>query len=199
MGESSRCDRGHAGAVLDTVVIGDVRRTFWWDAGRPADAAVEPLRAVLFDLDGAWTDTDDVAPRHGLDDLVNSLFFAGVAIAVVSTGSRDRVEPLVREAFGEGIAHTVVTPDDLNAPGRDPDLHAHALWELGVGSEAALAVTSSARGLRAAAAAKVATLVVSTPHTAGQDFAGAAGVRGSYDGLLVSGCEVLHRRWWRDR
>ena len=92
---------------------------------------------------------------------------------MVSTGARSWVEPLVRQLIGDGIAQTIVTPDDLPHPGSEPDLHGHALWELGVGSEGALAVTSSARGLRAAAAAKLATLVVTTPYTAGQDFTGA--------------------------
>jgi beta-phosphoglucomutase-like phosphatase (HAD superfamily) len=253
--------------------VTDVRTTFWWDAGRPADASDEPLRAVVFDLDGALADLQrdgqrlafnaafadhgidvswnveqygrvmcigdekrriasalrkrgfgrvseeiaahvyrtkndlfsesvlvgDVTPRAGLDDLVNSLFFAGIAIAVVSSGLRDWVEPLVRQLIGDGIAQTIVTPDDLPRAGSVPDLHGHALWELGVGSEGALAVTSSAHGLRAAAATKLATLVVTTPYTEGQDFAGAASVRCGYDGLVAAGCEALHRRWWRDK
>ena len=143
--------------------------------------------------------TGDVKPRTGLDDLVNSLFFAGISVAVLSAGSRTWVEPLIRQLIGEGIAQTIVTPDDLPHPGPDPDLHGHALWELGAGSEGTLAVTSSARGLRAAASTKLATLVVTTPYTAGQDFTGAAVVRSGYDGLVAPGCEMLHRRWWRDR
>lgn len=260
-------------ATLVSMPVIDVRKTFWWDAGRPADASDEPLRAVIFDLDGALADLQrdgqrvafnaafaehgldiswnveqygrlvcigdekrriasalrrrgfgrvseeiaahvyrtkndlfsqsvlvgDVTPRDGLDDLVNSLFFAGISIAVVSAGSRSWVGPLVRQLIGEGIAQTIVTPDDLPYPGSDPDLHGHALWELGVGSEGALAVTSSARGLRSAAATKLATLVLTTPYTAGQDFTGAAAVRCGYDGLVASGCEILHRRWWRDQ
>ena len=73
----------------------------------------------------------DVTPRAGLDDLVNSLYFAGVPVAVVSTGARTWVEPLVRQLIGDGIAETIVTPDDLPDPRREPDLHGHALWELG--------------------------------------------------------------------
>src|SRR5882757_5693757 len=51
-------------------------RTFWWDAGRPAHAAVEPLKAVIFDLDGALADVERDGQRlafnaafaaHGLD------------------------------------------------------------------------------------------------------------------------------------
>jgi beta-phosphoglucomutase-like phosphatase (HAD superfamily) len=244
-------------------------RTFWWEAGRPAHAVVEPLKAVIFDLDGALADVErdgqrlafnaafaahgldiswtvgeygrlvciadeqrriasalrrrgfgrvsaeiaahvsrtkndlfeasvldgDVTARAGLEDLVNSLFFAGVPVAVVSTGSRSWVDPLVRQLIGDGIASIVVTPDDLPNPGREPDLYGHALWELGLAPESALAVTGTHGGLRAARAAKLATLVVTTGYTVGADFSGAIEVRSGYDGLLFSGCELLHRRW----
>lgn len=246
-----------------------VERTFWWDAGRPAGAAVEQLRAVVFDLDGALADVErdgqrlafnaafaahglditwtvqeygrlirigdeqrriasalrrrgfgrvsaeiaahvyrtkndlfeksvlggDVTARVGLDDLVNSLYFAGISVAVVSTGSRTWVEPLVRQLIGDGIAETVVTPDDLPNPGREPDLHGHALWELGLGPESALAVAGTHRGFRAARAAKLATLVLTTAYSVGADFTGAVEVRSGYDGLLSTGCELMHRRW----
>lgn len=250
-----------------------VERTFWWDAGRPADAAVESLDAVIFDLDGALADVErdgqrlafnaafaehgldinwtveeygrlvrigdeqrriasalrrrgfgrvsaeiaahvyrtkndlfqdsvlngDVTPRSGLDDLVNSLYFAGVPVAVVSTGDRKWVDPLVRQLIGDGIAETIITPDDLARPGREPDLHGHALWELGLAPERALAVAGTPRGLRAARAAKLATLVVTTGYTAGADFTGAVEVRCAYDGLLAAGCDQLHRRWQTGR
>mgnify|MGYP000320094078 CR=1 FL=1 len=50
--------------------------------------------------------------------------------------------------------------------------------------------------LRAARAAKLATLVVTTGYSAGQDFPGAVQVRAEYDGLLAVGCERLHKNWW---
>ena len=248
-------------------------RTYWWDAGRPADASLEPLGAVIFDVDGALADVErdgqrmafnaaftahgldiewtveeygrlvcigdekrriasalrrrgygrvsaeiaahvyrtkndlfeesvlggDVTPRAGLDDLLNSLYFAAVPVAVVSTGAPGWVAPLVRQLIGDGIAETIVTPDDLTRPGREPDLHGQALWELGIGPESALAVASTPRGLRAARAAKLATLVVTTEYSIGGDFADAAEVRSSYDNLLASGCELIHRRWWAGR
>jgi len=65
------------------------------------------------------------------------------------TGARRWVAPLVRQLMGDGIAETIVTPDDLTRPGREPDLHGHALWELGLAPEAALAVAGTPRGLRA--------------------------------------------------
>lgn len=162
-------------------------RTFWWEAGRPADAFVVPLGAVVFDL-SALAASDglldgDLAPWAGLDDLVNSLYFEAVPMAVVGMGPRDWVEPLVRQLTGAGIVDVIVTPDDLPGPGREPDLYGHALWELGVGPEAALAVTSMPRGLRVARAAKLATLLV----------------RSDYDGLSAAGCAAIHRRWWASR
>lgn len=260
-------------ATLVSMSVTCPARAFWWDAGRPALAAAEPLEAVIFDLDGALADVErdgqrrafntafaehglgiewsveeygrlvcigdeqrriasalrrrgfgrisaeiaahvhrtksemfedavlagDVTPRTGLDDLVNSLYFAGIPVAVVSTGARSWVDPLVRQLIGDGIADTVVTPDDLPRPGREPDLHGHALWELGLGPESALAVAGTARGYRAARAAKLATLVVATGYTLGADYTGAAEVRTSYDGLLAAGCDAVHRRYWAGR
>lgn len=247
------------------------RRAFWWNHGRPAGAAEEPLRAVLFNLDGALADLHrdghrvacnaafaahglnvrwsvgqyrnalriddeqrriaaalrrhghgrasvalaaevrrtkdelfeacvldgDVAPRPGLLDLVTGLFVAGIDVAVVSTGARSWVEPLTRQLIGDGIAATVVSRDDLPVVGPEPDVYGHALWELGLPPERALAVTGSAAGLRAASAAKLTTLVVTTPYTVGQDFSAAAAVRHHYDEpepLRAGGCEQLHRR-----
>jgi beta-phosphoglucomutase-like phosphatase (HAD superfamily) len=247
----------------------DLGRTFWWDVGRPAGAAVEPLRAVIFDLDGALADIErdghrvafnaafaahglaiawtapeygrlvritderrriasalrrrgfgrvsaeiaghvyrtktelfeasvlggDVAPRSGLADLVTGLFVAGVSVAVVGNGPRRWVDPLVRQLIGDGIAETVVTLDDLTGATPNPDLHGRALWELGLGPESALAVVGGGRGFRAAVAAKLATVVVTTGYTADHDYTGAAQVRSGYDGLLASGCTRLHQRW----
>jgi phosphoglycolate phosphatase-like HAD superfamily hydrolase len=259
--------------TLVGVTVACANRTFWWDVGRPADAAVEPLRAVVFDLDGALADLErdgqrvafnaafaahgldiswtvqeygrlvcigdeqrriasalrrrgygrvsaeiaahvyrtkndlfedsvcsgDVSPRSGLDDLVNSLYFTGIPVGVVSTGARGWVDPLVRQLIGEGIVETIVTADDFTSPGRTPDLHGRALWELGLAPEQALAVAGTPRGLHAARAAKLATLAVPTDYTVGADFTGAAEVRCGYDGLLAGDCEAVHRRWWAGR
>ena len=104
---------------------------------------------------------------------------------MVSKGARRWVAPLVRQLMGDGIAETIVTPDDLTRPGREPDLHGHALWELGLAPEAALAVAG--------------TPLVTTGYSIGGDFTGAAEVRSCYDGLLAGGCEQLHRRWQAGR
>lgn len=155
-------------------------RTFWWDRTGSADAD-EPLRAVIFDIDAiAHVDADgELAPRPGLIDLVMSLFVAGVWIGVVSRGRRTQVEPLVRELMGDGLVETIVTSDDADSTD-SADHYELALWELGIEPESALAVVGSAAGIRATAAAGLATVVVST----------------SYDHLSdAAGCERAQRRW----
>jgi beta-phosphoglucomutase-like phosphatase (HAD superfamily) len=182
-------------------------RTFWWDRARPTDADICQLRAVIFDVD-ALADFDrdgdlgpvdadegmldrDVEPRSGLIDLVMSLFVAGVWVAVVSTGRRACVETLVRELVGDGLVETIVTGDDMAAGKPRSELYRLALWELGIARENALAITGSVPGMRAAAAAGLATLVASGVFD--------CEVRSSYDSgdpLLADGCQRVHRRWW---
>jgi beta-phosphoglucomutase-like phosphatase (HAD superfamily) len=150
-------------------------RTFWWDRTRPDSADVDPLRAVIFDLDGAVADID-------LLDLVMSLFVSGVWVAVVSNGRRTEVEPLVRELFGDGLVETIVTGDDTESA--DPsDLFALALWEFGIEPESALALVGSSAALSAATDAGIAT--VSTDDVGDIDS--------------VSDCQRLHRRFWAER
>src|ERR1700726_2281982 len=47
-------------------------RRFWWDRAGPADAAVRPLPAVIFDLDGAMADIE----REGNREAFNAAFAA---------------------------------------------------------------------------------------------------------------------------
>ncbi len=80
----------------------------------------------------------------------------------------------------------------------DPEVYQCALAELGFAPEEALAVEDSALGLRAALDAGIATIVVTTDYTAGQDFTGTVAVRSSYGGtepLSTPLCQRLHRRW----
>ena len=144
----------------------------------------------------------DIAPRPGLVDLVASLAEAQIRIAVATTGRRGWVEPLVSQLLGEGIVETVVTGDDVTRLKPDPEVYLRALTELDLSPDNVLAVEDSALGLRSAVAAGIATLVVTTDYTAGQDFSGAALVGSEFDGacpLLAPGCRRLHRRWWTDR
>jgi beta-phosphoglucomutase-like phosphatase (HAD superfamily) len=163
-------------------------RTFWWDREPPAEAGI--LRAVIFDADSALADIErdgDMAAMTGLIDLVMSLFVAGIWVGVVSTRRRECVETLVRELVGDGLVETIVTVDDLPdgdvGPECDAELYRLALWELGITHRSALAVVGSRRGIRAAVAADLPAVLVTT----GYDGA---------DPLRAAGCQQAHRRWW---
>lgn len=140
----------------------------------------------------------DMSPRPGLLTLVKSLVGQGIRIAVATTGRRAWVEPLLVQLLGDGIVETVVTGDDVSRLKPDPEVYLRALERLDLSPDDALAVEDSALGLRAARAAGLATIVVTTDYTADQDFTGAATVRSSYDGadpLIAASCERIHRQW----
>jgi HAD superfamily hydrolase (TIGR01509 family) len=142
----------------------------------------------------------DLAPRPGLIDLVMDAFTAGVGVGVVTGGPRSWAEPLVRQLVGDGVVATVVTTDDITKPMPDPEAYQHALWELGISGEHALAVTGSASGLRAANAADLATVVITGDGA--PDLPTAAAVRPDYAGgepLRIADCQRLHGRWWAAR
>jgi beta-phosphoglucomutase-like phosphatase (HAD superfamily) len=171
--------------------------------GTSADALAGRIYRTKTAVFGDCVLGGDIAPRAGLIDLVMSLFVAGIWVGVVSTRRREWVETLVRQLVGDGLVETIVTVDDLPdtdaGPVCDAELYRLALWELGLTSRSVLAVEGSGRGLRAAVAAELPAVVVTTGYTADQQFVGAAQVRAGYDGadpLLAAGCQQAHRRWW---
>ncbi|ULE33838.1 HAD family hydrolase [Mycobacterium sp. IDR2000157661] len=142
----------------------------------------------------------DLSPRPGLVDFVMDAVGAGVEVAVVANGRRAWVEPLVRQLIGEGLVETVVAVEDVTKPMPDPEAHRHALDDLGVSAEDAVAVSGSACGLRAANAADLATVVVTGEGT--PDIPTALAVRPNFDGdspLTIADCQRMHANWWRLR
>ena len=142
----------------------------------------------------------DLAPRPGLVDFVMDAVGAGVQVAVVANGRRAWVEPLVRQLVGEGLVETVVAVEDVTKPLPSPEAHRHALDELGLAAEHAVAVTGSACGLRAANAADLATVVVTGEGT--PDIPTALTVRPDFANpseLTLADCQRLHANWWKLR
>ncbi|MGW0161081.1 HAD family hydrolase [Mycobacterium sp. NPDC003323] len=138
-------------------------------------------------------------PRAGLADLVTDAFVADVPISVVTDGRRRWAQPLVHQLVGAGLVEAVVTADDIGVPLTGPALFRHALAELGVAPHEVLAVVGSARGLRAANAVGLATVLID----ADAEQSGprpAAAVRTDYagptDALRLSQCRRLHTQWW---
>ena len=106
---------------------------------------------------------------------------------------------MLTQLLDRNIVETVVTGDDVSRLKPDPEAYLRALQQLDVPAQNALAVEDSELGLKAAVAAKLATIVVTTDYTADQDFAGAAMVRSSFAGtepLMASTCRRVHRLWW---
>lgn len=144
----------------------------------------------------------DLVPRPGLPELVASLADAGIRIAIATTGRRAWVEPLVRHLLGPGTVEAMVTGDDVHRLKPDPEVYRRALETLGLAAPSALAIEDSEVGLRAAAGAGLATVVVTNAYTESQDFTGAAVTRTGFDGerpLRAAECRRLHGQWWSPR
>ena len=155
---------------------------FWWDRG--CCHTSRPVEAVVFSLDGVLDD-----PRHDGDafaDAVWALHCAGIRVAVVTERSWLRIHREIRDLLGDGAGEVLVTADGAGVAKPDPQVYRHALKDLGVRPENAVAVEDSVDGLRAAVAAGLATVVVTTEHTCSDDFSGALATVPGYDGLLTA-------------
>lgn len=165
-----------------------LRTSFWWDrSDRPAH-----LEAVIFSLDAVLADPR--ADERLLAEAVWDLHCSGIRVAVVTAGHWPAVHRPVRELLGDGAVEVLVTGDDVTRPKPDPEAYRHALWQLGVRPADAMAVEDSALGLRAALAADLTTVVVTTERSAGDDFSGAAAVlsgQQASEQLSVHGCRRL--------
>ncbi len=165
-----------------------LRTSFWWDTSdRPAH-----LEAVIFSLDAVLADPR--ADERLLAEAVWDLHCAGIRVAVVTAGHWPAVHRPVRELLGDGAVEVLITGDEVSRPKPDPEVYRHALWQLGIRAADAMAVEDSAPGLRAAHAAGLTTVVVTTERSAGDDFSGAAAVlsgREASDQLSVHGCRRL--------
>ena len=165
-----------------------LQSSFWWNrSDRPAH-----LEAVIFSLDALLADTR--ADERLLAEAVWDLHCAGIRVAVITSGHWPAVHRPVRELLGDGAVELLISGDEVSLPKPDPEAYQHALWQLGVRAVDAMAVEDSAPGLRAAVAAGLTTVVVTTEASAGDDFSGAATVLSDHQGaeqLSVHGCRRL--------
>lgn len=166
--------------------------SFWWDRAGRAPIGVPGLEAVIFSLDGVLADPR--ADHELFAALVWDLHCADIRVAVATARRGLAVHRSVRELLGDGAVEVMITGDDVHTPKPSPEVYHHALWELGLRAENAMAVEDSAAGLRSALAAGLATVVVTTEATRDDDFTGAAAVLPGYDGpepLSVHRCRRL--------
>lgn len=177
-------------------IAADLRQRGFGDRADDLAADIHRTKTELF---REWVLAGGLAPRPGLLGLVESLSDEGIRIAVATTGRRAWVEPLVSRLLGGDALAAVVTGDDVSQLKPDPEVYRVALRRLAIGPESVLAIEDSQIGLRAATAAGLATIVVSTDYTADQDFTGASAVRAGFDGvepLGAAACRRLHRQSW---
>lgn len=139
-----------------------------------ADQLAERLHKIKTTRFRERCERGDVPARPGARRLLDELAEAKVPTAVVTTGGRAWVEPLLDHQFGLVRFSTIVTGDDVAELKPAPDAYVEVLARLGCAAEGVVAVEDAATGLASARAAGVPCLVVANDDTRDSDFEGAA-------------------------
>lgn len=193
-GLADRWDEDTYGRLLRTT--GGARRLARWfeERGVPADEAAALAQQlhrrktlIMRDLVVGGR----IAPRPGVEALIDGLVANGVSVHVATTGTRAWVEPLLDTVFGDRF-EVVVTGTEVTDLKPDPAAYLDVLRRTGVPADRAAAVEDSGNGVRAAIAAGLACVAVHNPYTAADDLAGAALVADSFLSPAVPA-------WFEDR
>jgi len=122
--------------------------------------------------------------RPGFKVLLQDARREGIRLAIATTTSLPNVTALLRAALGEqagGYFEIIAAGDTVAHKKPAPDIYLSVLAQLRLPASACLAVEDSQHGLRAALAAGIATLIVSSSYTRDDDFRGAALVLASLE------------------
>lgn len=111
-----------------------------------------------------------VPARPGAGRLIDELHEAGVTLGVVTTGSRDWVEAVVKQHFGLDRFEVVVTGEQVPKKKPDPSAYEIALERLGMEASSTLAVEDSVPGFTSAKAAALVCAVVVNDYTKDASF-----------------------------
>ena len=133
----------------------------------------------------AIAESGELPLRPGVAALFDSLAAAGVRLAIATTTSRANVDVLLRTCLGADAAQrfdAIVCGEDVARKKPDPEAYVLALHDLALPAARCVAVEDSANGLRAALAAGLATVIVRSLYTRGEDFSGARAVFDGYAG-----------------
>lgn len=124
-----------------------------------------------------------IALRPGIAALMDQARAAGLRLAVATTTSRPNVEALALAVWdrraGE-IFDVIAAGDEVERKKPAPDVYLLALARLDLPAARCLALEDSRNGLAAAHAAGLACIVAPSTYTAGEDFAGALGLRAGF-------------------
>ncbi len=175
-GLPDRWDVGRYGELLS--VTGGERRinAYFERRGMPEEerkGIARRLHARKTEIFTEMARRGEIAPRPGVDRLLDELDDAGVRLAVATTGTGAWVHPLLERLFGRGRFEVVVTSDEAPERKPDPSAYHQAVSALELPDGAVVAIEDSLNGLRAAKSAGLACVVVTNDYTRDQDFAGA--------------------------
>jgi HAD superfamily hydrolase (TIGR01509 family) len=116
-----------------------------------------------------------IPPRPGLQEAVGMFRDAGVAVGLVTSGTRAYVERAV--AGLDGVAFdAVITRDDVTRPKPDPEPFRRGAEALGIESARCAALEDAPTGIESALAAGMTAVAVPNEHTRGLDFSHASHV-----------------------
>lgn len=144
-------------------------------AGFPVAALHEAKTARYVALMAAG----EVTLRPGIAPLLAEARRVGLRLACATTTSAPNVEALCRaglDAPATEVFEVIAAGDIVAAKKPAPDIYLHALAELGLGPEQAVAFEDSANGLRAARTAGLACVVSPGVYTLHEEFPGALAV-----------------------
>lgn len=134
----------------------------------------EPLAARLHarktEIFTGMAERGEIAARPGVDELLDELEQAGIALGVATSGSRSWVDPLLDRLFGLERFAAIVGGDEVPERKPDPSAHRTALGRLGLDAASAPAIEDALPGQRAARAAGLRCVVVVNDYTRAESF-----------------------------
>ncbi|MGE3877272.1 MAG: HAD-IA family hydrolase [Parvibaculaceae bacterium] len=157
--------------------------------------------------------------RPGVFDLIKAASSEGVRLAIATTTSRPNVDMLLRVTLGSpghDCFEVIAAGDSVPRKKPAPDIYLLALSELRLPAHACLAIEDSENGLRAASAASIPTLVVTSTYTRDENFDTAIAVVSELTDLacpipdrdrhatssardMLNAVRMVHAKWWEHR
>ncbi len=158
------------------------------------DNLVHNLHARKTAIYSKTLQSDVLAPRTGVVDLIEQCRSAGIAVAFCTSTSRDNVDA-IRDALGTqldfAVFDTIVTIDKIEHVKPAPDAYLHCLAALGVRADEAIAIEDSPVSMASAMAAGLPVIATPGAMTDDQDFTGAALVVPDLSGVSLEQIESL--------
>ena len=106
-----------------------------------------------------------IAPTKGLGEILDSIHSAGLRCAVGSSGPRENVEFVLRECHIEPYFEVRISGDMVTRCKPDPEIFLTAAARLGLEPSECLVFEDAISGVRAAKAAGMKVIALTTTHT----------------------------------